>query len=120
MKQSKVLDALAALAHETRLEIVRLLVPFGDKGLAAGDIGRQVKVSASRLSFHLAALEQAGLLSSCRKSRNVIYRVNHQQLGKMIGYLLNDCCGAHPAICAGTSAGTTAALPRQKSIAPAR
>lgn len=115
MKQSKVLDALGALAHKTRLDIIRLLVPHGVLGMAAGDIGRQVNVAASRLSFHLAALEQAGLLSSKRESRNVIYYVNHQRLGQMIGYLLNDCCGAHPTICACTEAkGPDAAVTLQE------
>ncbi|MGR3659693.1 MAG: ArsR/SmtB family transcription factor [Paracoccaceae bacterium] len=102
MKQSKALDALSALANKTRLDIVRLLVPLGAAGMAAGEIGRAIDVTASRLSFHLAILEQAKLLTSHRKSRNVYYSVDHRKLGNLIGYLLNDCCGAHPAICACT------------------
>lgn len=103
MKQSKALDALSALSNKTRLDIVRLLVPTGAAGMAAGEIGRAVDVAASRLSFHLAILEQAKLLTSHRKSRNVFYSLDHQKLGNLIGYLLNDCCGAHPAICACTT-----------------
>jgi ArsR family transcriptional regulator len=103
MKQSKALDALAALANATRLDIIRLLVPCGRHGLPAGEIGRHVDVSASRLSFHLATLEQAKILTSHRKSRNVFYSLDHQRLGKLFGYLLNDCCGGHPAICACTT-----------------
>lgn len=99
MKQSKALEALAALANETRLEIVRLLVPIGRSGLPAGDIARHVDISASRLSFHLSTLERARLLTSQRKSRNVYYSLNHQNLGGLIGYLLNDCCGGHAKIC---------------------
>lgn len=109
MKQSKALDALAALANETRLEIVRLLVPLGQDGLAAGDIARHVDVSASRLSFHLSILERAKLLTSHRKSRNVFYSINHEKIGRLIGYLLNDCCGSHPTVCA-CSRKKTAAL----------
>lgn len=100
MKKSRALDALAALAHDTRLEIVRRLVPKGRAGLAAGDIGRLANVSASRLSFHLATLENAGLITSRRESRNVIYRIEHEKLGGLISYLMNDCCGADPQICA--------------------
>lgn len=107
MKQSKVLEALRALSHETRLDIVRLLVPHSKDGLAAGEIGRKVDVTASRLSFHLSALEQAGLLTSERQSRNVIYRLDHKRLGRIFGYLLNDCCGAHPTICDPSTKGKT-------------
>ena len=100
MKQSRVLTALSAMAHETRLEIVRLLVPRGQDGLPAGEIALRLKVSASALSFHLSALEQAGLVRSRRESRHVIYSADNRTLGRVIGYLLNDCCGAHPDICA--------------------
>lgn len=102
MKKSRALDALAALAHDTRLDIVRQLVPLGRTGMAAGEIGRRANVPASRLSFHLAALENAGLIVSRRESRNVIYRVEHRNLGGLINYLMNDCCGADPQICACT------------------
>jgi len=98
MKQQQVLQALSALANATRLEIVRLLVPHGQVGLPAGEISRYLNISASGLSFHLSALEQAGLLSSQKVSRRVIYRANHTHLGEVIGYLLNDCCAAHPKV----------------------
>jgi len=100
MEKTRALDAFAALAHETRLDIVRQLVPKGHSGMNAGEIGRLSNVSASRLSFHLAALENAGLITSRRESRNVIYRVQHQKFGDLISYLMNDCCGADPQICA--------------------
>jgi ArsR family transcriptional regulator, arsenate/arsenite/antimonite-responsive transcriptional repressor len=100
MKEGPALDALAALANETRLRIVRLLVDAGRNGCAAGDIATKVGASSSRLSFHISVLEQAGLVSSERQSRNIIYRARPEQLGGLIAYLLNDCCGSHPAVCA--------------------
>lgn len=98
MDQAQALYALSAMANDTRLRIVRLLVPLGCDGLAAGKIACELGISASGLSFHLSALEQAGLVASTKRSRQVIYRANHPQLGRVIGYLLNDCCGAHPEI----------------------
>lgn len=92
MEQVQALDALSALAHETRLQIVRLLVPCGQDGLPAGEIGAQVACSASRLSFHLSTLEQAGLISARRDGRRVIYRARRREIGGLIHYLLNDCC----------------------------
>lgn len=106
MERSKVLSALAALAHEARLDLVRLLVPKGDEGLTAGEIARALGLSASRLSFHLSALEQAGLIRSRRVSRNVIYSVDLAGIGGAISYLLADCCMDHPQVlaCCGSSA----------------
>lgn len=98
MQQSKALTALSALAHESRLDLIRLLMPHGDEGLTAGDIGRHLGLSASRLSFHLAALEQAGLLISRKQARHVFYAVNPDGMGGTIAFLLNDCCGDHPTV----------------------
>jgi ArsR family transcriptional regulator, arsenate/arsenite/antimonite-responsive transcriptional repressor len=100
MERSKVLSALSALSNEARLDLIRLLVPEGKEGLAAGDIGRALGLSASRLSFHLSALEQAGLITSRRAARNVIYSIDARGLGSTISFLLNDCCMDHPEVLA--------------------
>lgn len=92
MDETQALDALSALAHETRLQIVRLLVPCGQSGLSAGEIGAAVACSASRLSFHLSALDQAGLITARRDGRRVIYSARRREIGGLIHYLLNDCC----------------------------
>lgn len=114
MEQSKVLTALSALAHAARLDLVRLLMPLGDQGLPAGDIARSLGLSASRLSFHLAAMEQAGLIRSRRVARNVIYSVDAGQIGQTLGYLLNDACCDHPTVracCARHPDAAPAAIP---------
>lgn len=98
MDQSKALLALSALANETRLELVRALVAAGHDGLSAGEIARRLDVSASRLSFHLSALEHAGLITSRRVSRNVIYSADISGIGGVISYLLDDCCCADPKV----------------------
>lgn len=113
MNQSQALAALSALANPTRLELVRLLVGAGSDGLAASDIATRLDVSASRLSFHLAALEQAGLVSARRASRHIFYAADARGLGRVINYLLNDCCAAHPEVraCCAPAAVTPAAEP---------
>jgi DNA-binding transcriptional ArsR family regulator len=103
MDRSKVLAALSALAHETRLDLVRLLVAAGDAGMPAGQIAQALGLAAPRLSFHLSALEQAGLIRSRRVARNVIYSVDARGIGRTIGYLLNDCCCDHPEVLAACS-----------------
>jgi DNA-binding transcriptional ArsR family regulator len=100
MDRSKVLAALSALSHEHRLELVRLLMPHGSTGLSAGEIGSRLGLGASRLSFHLAALEQAGLIRSRRASRHVFYSTDLNGIGGTIAYLLNECCMDHPDVVA--------------------
>ncbi len=100
LNENQAVNALGALAQETRLKIVRFLIQQGPTGSAAGTISRNLNVSASRLSFHLAALEHAGILTSKRVSRNIFYRANYDRLGNLIAYLLEDCCGNNPTILA--------------------
>lgn len=105
MHHDQALAALAALANATRLELVRTLVGAGPEGLAASDIAGRLGISASRLSFHISALEQAGLVTARRAARHIFYAASARGLGGVISYLLNDCCAAHPevsACCAAT------------------
>lgn len=111
MKQGKALSALQALANEDRLALVRLLVPHGADGLAAGEIARQLGLSASRLSFHLSQMEQAGLVTARKVARNVIYAIDAGGLGETIAFLLNDCCLEHPEVVACCRHGRSVAEP---------
>jgi DNA-binding transcriptional ArsR family regulator len=99
MMEAQALAAFTALSHETRLRIVRLLVTAGPEGLAAGAIGHQVGASSSRLSFHLAPLEQAGLIESRREARSIIYSARFPALSELVAFLMRDCCQGHPDIC---------------------
>lgn len=120
MDRSKALAALSALAHETRLDLVRLLVPQGAAGMPAGQIAQALGLAGPRLSFHLSALEQAGLLTSRRVARNVIYSVDTSGLGGTIAYLMNHCCCQDPTILAACGGGHHAAPAscRQGEAAP--
>lgn len=103
MDRSKALAALSALAHETRLDLIRLLTPQGEDGMAAGQIAETLGIAAPRLSFHLSALEQAGLLRSRKAARNVFYSVDAVGIGSTIAYVLNHCCCDHPEVLAACS-----------------
>ena len=95
MRESQALSMFGALSEKTRLKIVRYLVACGEDGASAGEIGTKVRASSSRASFHLAALESAGLISSQRRSRSIIYRADFKALGGLVSFLLNDCCAGH-------------------------
>ncbi|ATN34963.1 transcriptional regulator [Rhizobium sp. ACO-34A] len=100
MNQSEALVIFAALSQETRLRIVRTLVVVGAVGMAAGALAEKVEVSPSNLSFHLKELERAGLVTPQRESRSIAYRTNNERLGDLLRFLMEDCCGGQPDICA--------------------
>jgi len=109
MDRAAALTALQALANDARLDLVRLLMPPGANGLAAGEIGRALGLAASRLSFHLSALEQAGLIRARKEGRTVFYAVDPGGIGQTIAFLLNDCCMDHPEVVACCRHGKTPA-----------
>ncbi len=92
-------DALGALAHETRLSVFRMLVKAGPDGLIAGAIAEQAKVPPSTMSHHLATLERAGLVRSERESRLVHYRADFAGMRRLLAFLMQDCCQGEPELC---------------------
>ena len=100
MKKSKVIAALSSLAHETRLEVFRLLVQKGPQGLPAGQLGDRLGLPSPTLSFHLNHLKHAGLISSRRESRSIIYTAAFDRMRDLLAFLIDDCCGGDPSICA--------------------
>ena len=100
MLDSDALRALSALAHEYRLRVFRLLVRRSPEGLAAGDIAAHMQLPPSSLSFHLGLLQRAGLITSRREQRHIIYTANLDGMRRLLSFLTGDCCNGHPEICA--------------------
>ena len=92
MEKSAAVDALAALAQETRLDIFRTLVEYQPAGLPAGKIGEIHELPGATLSFHLRQLKQAGLITSIREGRSLIYSANTGAVDLLAQYLQEDCC----------------------------
>ena len=92
METTQAVQALGALAQETRLAIYRLLVEAGPTGLAAGEIAATVGVAPANLSFHLKELAHAGLVRSKQDGRYVFYSANYAHMNQLIGYLTDHCC----------------------------
>ena len=93
MEIREVIDALSALAQDTRLKVHRLLVEAGPEGLSAGRIGEELELPPATLSFHLAHLARAGLAQSRQEGRFVIYSADFQTMNALVGYLTENCCG---------------------------
>jgi ArsR family transcriptional regulator, arsenate/arsenite/antimonite-responsive transcriptional repressor len=92
MKSKEAIEALAALAQESRLAIIRLLFREGPDGLSAGVIAERLALSAPTLSFHLAHLHRAGLVNSRRDGNSIIYVASYAGMNELIIYLTKDCC----------------------------
>ena len=84
--------ALAALGHDARLSIFRLLVKAGDDGLRVSDIGEHLGLAPSTLAHHLSTLVDAGLVLQDKQGREVFNRVDFPAMQKLVGFLTSECC----------------------------
>lgn len=96
MQPDLVIRALGALAQEHRLAAFRLLVQAGSDGIAAGVLAERIGVPASSMSFHLAQLANAGLVTQRRESRSVFYAADYAAMNALMAYLTENCCGGLP------------------------
>ena len=92
MKSKEAVNALAALAQESRLAIFRLLVRHAPEGLTPGVIGEQLELPAPTLSFHLKTLARAGLVATTQEGRFVRYRAAMPAIRALAAFLTEDCC----------------------------
>ena len=99
MESTEAVSGFGALAQETRLSALRLLVRSEPQGLAAGALARQLNVPQNTLSAHLSVLANAGLIGSTRDGRSVIYRAKLEQVHALVLHLLRDCCNGRPELC---------------------
>jgi len=96
MDEAHIVAALAALAHQHRLRIFRLLVRAGPSGVPAGEIADDIGISPTAMSFHLKELDHAGLVTSTRQGRFVRYAVRVEGMRQLLTYLSEDCCRGQP------------------------
>ena len=100
MEMKSAVTALSALGHEGRLSTFRMLVKAGSEGLPAGEIARRLGVPPNTLSANLNILSNAGLVQNRRDGRSIIYTARYDFMSDLLGYLVEDCCGASHEVCA--------------------
>ncbi len=100
MDDDRTITALSALAQPTRLAVFRLLISRAPDGAPAGEIADALGVPHNTMSSHLSILARAGLVTSTRQSRSIVYQASMDQLRQLVTYLVKDCCAGRPEICA--------------------
>src|SRR5262245_3308078 len=99
MEKVDAIAALAALAHEHRLDVFRLLVQAGSDGMPAGQIGEGLGLPSATLSFHLNHLKQSRLVKCRRESRSLIYSADYAAMTDLLAYLTENCCQGNVSAC---------------------
>ena len=116
MESVQAIAALAALAQPTRLDTFRLLVKREPEGVPAGELARLMTVPQNTMSAHLAILARAGLVIGERHSRSIIYRADLARFREVALFLLKDCCGGRPDVCAPLVADLTSCRARKARV----
>jgi DNA-binding transcriptional ArsR family regulator len=93
MESITAVEALAALAQNSRLQVFRLLVQAGSEGLAASELAERLAIPANTLSFHLKTLSHADLVLARQEGRFIYYSANYEQMNSLLGFLTENCCG---------------------------
>lgn len=114
MKPNKAVQALGALAQDSRLAAYRLLVQAGSDGLAVGEVSRRLKVPAPTLSSHLNVLRGAGLVRDKREGRVIRCRADYAQMNALLEFLTENCCAGDIGAC---GPANTCATPTRKTKA---
>jgi ArsR family transcriptional regulator, arsenate/arsenite/antimonite-responsive transcriptional repressor len=115
MEMKHAIPALAALAHEKRLALYRLLVKRGPQGWPAGVLAEKLDVAPPILTFHAKALEGAGLIEGRSEGRHNIYTANFQAMQALVGFLSEECCADVDAGCAATCVPAAAIRSRKRA-----
>lgn len=99
MDKNRAVSAFAALSQPTRLDVFRLLVQAGPKGMLAGQLSSKLDVRQNTMSANLSVLLNAGLVRNVREGRSIRYFADMDGMTEILSFLLRDCCGGRPDLC---------------------
>jgi len=91
----EILDVLKALASDVRFEMVRILA-HGEHCVC--DLEAILELPQSKVSYHLAALKEVGLVSSESRGKNSYYRLERERLYGIGGELLQALLTPDPGL----------------------
>lgn len=87
LRESLPLTRLKALAHDLRFDIVRILAR-GERCVC--DLEAALGLPQSKVSYHLAVLRDAGLVTSEQRGKNSYYRLLPEPLYALGGEVLRE------------------------------
>jgi ArsR family transcriptional regulator len=119
MEKTEAVAALAALAQDNRLDVFRLLVQAGPEGMPAGAVAETLDLAPNTLTFHFDRLRSAGLVTSRRDGRSIIYAARYERMDGLVAFLTENCCGGVPCLPDATSKSTACKPARKRAKVPA-
>lgn len=85
------LQVMSALSQTSRFAAFRALVDALPDGMASSDIAAAIGTTPNTMSAHLAILERAGLVSSEKIGRSVIYKAQTSIVEGLSAFLVQAC-----------------------------
>ncbi|KQM26932.1 MULTISPECIES: ArsR/SmtB family transcription factor [unclassified Sphingomonas] len=89
-KAGAVADTLKAIGNSRRLMLLCKLVEHGE--MTVGDLGRDVGLSQSACSQHLAKMRDEGLIAFRRESQTLWYRIADPRVETLLATLYQLYC----------------------------
>lgn len=90
MKAGEVSNLLKAMGNARRLMVLCKLVEHGE--MTVGDLAREVGLSQSALSQHLARMREEGLVAFRRESQTIWYRIADPRTEQLLASLYTIFC----------------------------
>ncbi|MBN3080686.1 MULTISPECIES: ArsR/SmtB family transcription factor [Pectobacterium] len=87
---AKAATMLRAIGNENRLLVLCLLIEHGE--MSVGTLLEHIPLSQSALSQHLAKMREEGLISYRRESQTLYYRIENQDVEKIVATLKGIFC----------------------------
>ncbi|UZK71100.1 metalloregulator ArsR/SmtB family transcription factor [Sphingomonas sp. S1-29] len=81
------MQVMSALAQATRLRVYQRLIEQLPAGMTAGEIAREVDMSPNGMTAHFTILSAAGLVTSQKVGRTVIYKAETRPVEELSGFL---------------------------------
>lgn len=92
MNNKTAIKCFSAIAHDGRLSLMKKLIKAGPGGLSSGALAQAQKINATTASAQLLTLSNAGLVTSKRIGKQVIYRAQFDKFQALVGFLMEECC----------------------------
>ena len=99
MDQKQAIECFSAMAQDSRLAILKLLMRESPEGTRVSDISKKLNIVPSTLSGHLSVLRRSGLLNSRRNQREIFYSADLETINDLMLFIVEECCNGNLGSC---------------------